>query len=331
MNPKVSILVSVYNCSTYITKCAESLFKQSFEDIEFIFVDDVSPDDSIEKILKLLDNFPVRKEQVKIIHHGVNRGTSASRNTALDAANGDYILVVDCDDYIEPDTIEILYKKAIEENADIVVSDFYLESEAKTVVVHDYVSEQTKDLFREFMQFDRCITVLWNKLIRRTLYQKPDCRVPEQLNFLDDKHVIARIYYFATKVVKVDRAFYHYNKTNPIAITQTRTKSHFEDVLLFWRLFDTFLKEHAEFNKYKFFINKQKVKSKVSLLIDTDSYSLRKEYADMFYEEEKTVINEFKAAEKLMLLLIRNKMFILAHLFHKVLIINRDIKNLLKK
>ena len=331
MSPKVSILVPVYKVSDYIERCAESLFSQTFADIEYIFVNDATPDDSIEKLLKTLDRFPNRKKQVQLIHHKTNKGIASTRNTALDASCGDYILVVDCDDYIEPDTVEILYQKAIEENADIVVSDFYLESEAKTVVVHDYVSEQTKDLFREFMQFDRCITVLWNKLIRRTLYQKPDCRVPEQLNFLDDKHVIARIYYFATKVVKVDKAFYHYNKTNPIAITQTRTKSHFEDVLLFWRLFDTFLKEHAEFNKYKFFINKQKVKSKVSLLIDTDSYSLRKEYADMFYEEEKTVINEFKAAEKLMLLLIRNKMFILAHLFHKVLIIKRDIKNMLNK
>ena len=331
MNPKVSILISVYNCSAYITKCAESLFNQSFEDIEFIFVDDVSPDDSIEKILKLLEYFPARKEQVRIIAHGVNRGTSASRNTALYASSGDYILIVDCDDYIEPDTIEMLYRKAVEKDADMVLSDYYIENRKSTVVVHDQISVNNSDFFKEFILYNNLSTVYWNKLIRRSLLLMPDCHVPEELNFLDDKHVIARVYYYASKIVKVDKAFYHYNKSNPMAITQSRNKSHFENVLLYWNLFDKFLYEHGIYDKYKPCIDKQKIKSKASLLIDTDSYSLRKEYAGMFYDEEMAVINEFKAVEKLMLLLIRNKMFILAHLFHKVLIIKRDIKNMLNK
>ena len=330
MNPKVSILVSVYNCSAYITTCAESLFNQSFKDIEFIFVDDVTPDDSIQKILKLLDKYPSRKIQTKIIHHNVNRGTCASRNTALDAATGDYILVVDCDDYIEPDTIETLYQKAIEEDADMVLSDYFIESRSNTVIVHDYISARSEDFFNEFIMYDRCSTVFWNKLIRSTLFQKPECRVPEELNFIDDKHAVARMYYYATKIVKVDKAFYHYNKTNPIAITQTRNKSHFENVLLYWKLFDKFLQEHGEFEKYKPYLDYQKIKNKVSLLIDTDSYSLRKEYAGMFYEEETTVINDFKRGQKLMLLLVRNKLFILAQLFHKILILKRDLQNLLK-
>jgi hypothetical protein len=173
--------------------------------------------------------------------------------------------------------------------------------------------------------------VFWNKLIRRTLFQKPECRAPEELNFLDDKHVIARIYYYAEKVVKVDNAFYHYNKKNPVAVTQTRRKSHFEYVLLYWCLFDQFLNELSLYEKYKHYLAVGKIKSKVNLMIDTDSYTLRKEFSEIFYDEETKVINEFKGGKKLMLLLIRNKMFILAHLFHKVLIIKRDLNNFLKK
>ena len=331
MNPKVSILVSVYNCSAYITTCAESLFYQTFEDIEFIFVDDVTPDNSIEKILKLLEKFPSRKNQTKIIHHRVNRGTCASRNTALDTATGDYILVVDCDDYIEPDTIESLYQKAIEEDADMVLSDYFIESRNNTVIVKDNISARSEDFFEEFIIYDRCSTVYWNKLIRRNLFQNPDCRVPEELNFVDDKHAVARMYFYATKIVKVDKAFYHYNKTNPAAITQTRNRSHFENVLLYWSYFDKFLYEHGVFEKYKPYLDYQKIKNKVSLLIDTDSYSLRKEYAGMFYDEETTVIKDFNRGQRLMLLLVRNKLFILAHLFHKILILKRDFQNLLIK
>lgn len=328
MNPKVSILVSVYNASEYIEMCAESLFNQTFKDIEIIFVNDVTPDDSIDKIQKSIEKFPDRKSQIKIINHTENRGTSASRNTALDTAQGDYILVIDCDDYIEPDTIEVLYQEAVAKDADVVVSDFHLEAEHKTVIVKDYVSANTEDLFNDFIVYDRCITVLWNKLIRRSLFQKPECRAPEELNFLDDKHVIARIYYYARKVVKIDKAFYHYNKKNPVAITQTRRKTHFENVLLYWQLFDEFLKQEGLFEQYKHYLYIGKIKSKVSLMVDTDSYKLRKEYSDMFCEEEKLVKNKFHKGQKLMLLLIRNKIFILAHLFHKFLIVKRDFSNL---
>lgn len=329
MSPKVSILVSVYNASTFISKCVESLFIQNFDDIEFIFVNDATKDDSIEKIQKVLEKFPNRKKQVNIIHHSANSGTSAARNTALDASTGDYILVVDCDDYIEPDMIKRLYEKALECDADIVLSNYYIENTNNTVVVNDYISELSENQFREFIIYDRCSTVLWNKLIRRTLYQRPDCLVPKQLNFLDDKHVIARIYYFATKIAKVDKAFYHYNKTNPAAITQTRVKSHFENVLLFWKLFDSFLKEHSEFEKYKIYLDKGKIKSKLSLMIGTDSYSLRKEYASMFFSEETNCLNEFKKGEKLMLILIRHKLFLGAHLFQKSLKFKNKITKLI--
>ncbi|MDR0829587.1 MAG: glycosyltransferase, partial [Prevotellaceae bacterium] len=115
MTPAVSILVPIYKVSAYIERCAHSLFQQTFENIEYIFVNDCTPDDSIEKLQKIIEQYPNRKPFVKIIHHKKNRGLAETRNTALYNSTGKYIQHIDSDDYIELNMIEEMYKKAIEE------------------------------------------------------------------------------------------------------------------------------------------------------------------------------------------------------------------------
>ncbi len=331
MNLKVSVLVPIYKVSDFIEKCAESLFNQTFEDLEYIFVNDATPDNSIEILLRTLEKFPKRKDQVQILHHEVNRGLAAARNTALDASRGKYIAIVDSDDYIESDMIEKLYNKATEENADLVVMDYIIENVEGPIVISESVSEVSSQTFHDFIVNDTFTTVLWNKLILRSLYANPLCRVPDGLNFMEDKHVVSRLFFYATKIVKLEGVFYHYINKNAKSMTKSRHKMHFENVIRFWNLFDNFLMDQNLFEKYRVYVNKNKVKSKVSLMIDTESYRLRKEYSNMFYNEETAVLSEFKRGEKLMLLLIRNKFFIFAHLLHKALILKRNFQNLLRK
>lgn len=90
-NVKVSILVPFYNVEKYVGKCVESLFKQTYKNIEYIFVNDCSPDDSLEVIEKSIETYGV-KEKCHIISHKKNMGICTSRNDCLDNATGDYIL-----------------------------------------------------------------------------------------------------------------------------------------------------------------------------------------------------------------------------------------------
>jgi glycosyltransferase involved in cell wall biosynthesis len=320
MNLKVSVLVPIYKVSDFIEKCAESLFNQTFEDLEYIFVNDATPDNSIEILLKTLEKFPKRKDQVQIIHHEFNRGLAAARNTALDASRGKYIAIVDSDDYIESDMIEKLYKKATEENADLVIMDYIIENVEGPMVISEYVSEVSSQTFHDFIVNDSFTTVLWNKLILRSLYANPLCRVPEGLNFMEDKHVVSRLFFYATKIVKLEGVFYHYIKYNDNAITNKIVKMHFENVVTFWNLFDEFLKEHNEYEKYKPYLALPKIQSKVRLMIGTNSASLRIEYAEIFAEEELVCIKSFRRGERIMLWLIRNKHFDLAQWFHDLLV-----------
>ena len=105
---KVSILVPVYNAGKYIKRCCNSLFGQSYNDIEFVFVNDCSADDSLQQIKDVVSAYPERISQLKIINHTVNRGSAASRNTALDNSTGDFIMWVDSDDYLELEAVDKL-------------------------------------------------------------------------------------------------------------------------------------------------------------------------------------------------------------------------------
>ena len=123
--PKVSIVIPVYNVEKYIERCVRTLFAQTLDDLEYIFVDDCSPDNSIDVMLKVLEEYPVRKPQVKLIRHEINQGVSQSRQDGVEAATGEYIIHCDPDDWVELDMYEQLYTKAKETNADLVLCDYY--------------------------------------------------------------------------------------------------------------------------------------------------------------------------------------------------------------
>lgn len=117
---KVSVLIPVYNAEAYIESCVRSLFEQSLEDIEYIFVNDCTSDKSLDILNEIMDEYPARKEQVKVISHSCNKGVASTRNTGLLYAQGEYIGWVDSDDWVEKNMFEILYLMAKQADADIV-------------------------------------------------------------------------------------------------------------------------------------------------------------------------------------------------------------------
>ena len=114
--PKISIIVPVYNCENYITKCVDSIINRTFKDLEIILVDDGSKDGSG----KICDSFKLQDERIKVIHQE-NKGVSSARNEGLKIASGDYISFVDGDDYLSRDMYEFLYENLEKNEADVSV------------------------------------------------------------------------------------------------------------------------------------------------------------------------------------------------------------------
>ena len=103
--PKISIIIPVYNVEKYLAECLDSCINQTLEEIEIICVDDCSPDNSI----KILEEYQQKDSRIKIIRHEKNRNLGGARNTGLENATGEYIWFVDSDDYIDTKACQILY------------------------------------------------------------------------------------------------------------------------------------------------------------------------------------------------------------------------------
>ncbi|GHT31178.1 glycosyl transferase [Bacteroidia bacterium] len=314
MSPKVSILVPIYNVSPFIERCTHSLFNQTFQNIEYIFVNDCTPDDSIEKLQKIIEQYPQRKGTIKIINHKINRGLAATRNTAIDNSNGKYLLQADSDDYIEPDMVELLYCKAEETQADITVCDFFEEHKNKNRVIADIIAD---DMDKNRSNIIKAITTrvcIWNKLIKRELYNRCT-RLPEGLNYGEDRYITTQLYFLANKIAKVNKPLYHYIQYNTVSITaKSRNSKHFENAFQCWNFLSDFLKK--QHSPYLEQLNFAKIQHKASLMINTNSYSLRKKYAKMFYEEETKYYPQLKHGKRVITFLTRHRLFFLAQVYH---------------
>jgi glycosyltransferase involved in cell wall biosynthesis len=124
----ISIIVPVYNVENYLSKCIESLLSQSYENIEVILVDDGSTDSSGE----ICDRFALKDKRIKVIHQE-NAGVSASRNKALKFANGQWLMFVDSDDYVEKDFCEAPLRYATENSCEIVCFNYKAVSDSEVI------------------------------------------------------------------------------------------------------------------------------------------------------------------------------------------------------
>ena len=171
--PKVSVLVPVYGVEKYIERCARSLFEQTLNDIEFIFVDDCTPDRSIEILKSVIEKYRLRfaekNYEVRIERMPTNSGQAAVRRHGIQLATGDYIIHCDSDDWVDVTMYEKMYNKAVEENADMVVCDYYRSDGVTHREDTGFISKQ-KELFIKEMLYMQTSWAVWNKLVKRELY-----------------------------------------------------------------------------------------------------------------------------------------------------------------
>lgn len=209
----VSILVPVYGVEKYIERCVRSLFEQTYDNLEYIFVDDCSPDNSIEILKRVMEDYPERKAQVRIIRHERNRGLAAARNTALDAAQGSFLSHVDSDDYLDRDAIRLLVEKQVETGADIVTGNYYIvgANGIKKAFESEYKDQHEMSL-KEISYSNT--HHIWRRLISSRLYRDHRIRVKEGVNFMEDWQQIAVLVYYAKSVARIDGHIYYYDCTN---------------------------------------------------------------------------------------------------------------------
>ena len=224
----VSLIVPIYKVEKYIEQCARSVLGQSWPSIQFIFVDDCSPDSSIDILEALIEReFASLKDRIQIIRKPVNEGLPQARKTGLEAATGDYILHVDADDWIEPDAVEKLALKAGETGADVVYFFAWKEfGDGRSRVITDKEFATPQDFADAVLVHDAHPSVVL-KFWRRTLFS-PEIFFP-RYGQAEDMVQSLQLLDRAKKAVRLPEPLYHYRRSDSDAMSRgkrARKKSH---------------------------------------------------------------------------------------------------------
>lgn len=238
----ISIIVPIYNIEKYLPQCIESIIGQTYNDLDIILVDDGSTDASSI----ICDEYAKKDSRIRVIHKK-NEGLVRARKTGIQAAYGEYIAYVDGDDWIEPDMMEKLLKKMIEQNVDLVMCGRYEDTGDVSKELHQDFPEGRYDkgaLIKEIYPrmivgeefFDWKISPgVWDKLYKKEIIMPFQMQVNDGLRMGEDAACVYPMLLNVDSIYILNRCLYHYRQTSNSMVKdiQTYDKERVQFALLY--------------------------------------------------------------------------------------------------
>lgn len=220
---KVSIIVPVYNVEKYIHKCLDSLVNQTLKELEFIFVNDGSPDSSS----KIIKEYAKKDKRIKLLNKE-NGGQATARNLGLEHAKGEYIAFLDSDDYVKENMYETLYNRAKKDNLDIVICNNYLVYK-DSIVENDPGITNKKEKIISPREYVTLSPSPWNKIIRHEYLIKEKFKFPEGIIY-EDLASIPLLGLSNPKIVYLNTCLHYYVQSDSSTMRNKEYKSKYEDI-----------------------------------------------------------------------------------------------------
>jgi len=260
----LSVIVPVYNAEKFLRKCIDSIKSQTYKNIEIIVVNDASTGNVIE----MVDDFNNKGYCIKLVNHEKNKGLFAARLSGYNAANGEYIAFIDADDYVSVDFYRTLLQKAIEVEADMVISDAVNEYTDGTREYYNLDNILNTDILLEgSTAFDMFMKqngkfylfwTMWNKIYKKSLFEK--C-LPF-FNKIKDKGISGSediafgcvFWSHAIRVANVHNVYYYYMRHNEqwtASVDSLKYKKHLDDTFIAFEFFESVLKDTGNYEKHK--------------------------------------------------------------------------------
>lgn len=182
MNPKITIIIPVYNSALYIKESLLSALNQTYDNIEYVIVDDCGHDNSIELVMELSAYY--KSKEIKILHHPYNKGQSAARNLGIEESTGEYIFFMDSDDILSKDCIKLHYELISKFNADYTDANFTVVNgrECFPIIKNHrvFVNEEIVERY-----FDQYKPTSCNQLYRRSFLREQNIQFIEGIVYED--------------------------------------------------------------------------------------------------------------------------------------------------
>lgn len=284
----VSVIIPIYKVENYIERCAVSLLEQTLEDIEFIFVDDNSPDRSVEILQNVLQRYPSRLGKVKIVHHNVNLGLAMARETGFRHSSGSYIIHCDSDDWVDKEMYEVMYRTAQNEKADIVVCDYIAEYARKSICFPQNCATETEKFVCQLLS-GQLHNAVWNKLISRDLYLQMPFLWKAGCNMWEDVSVIPRLAFYANRISYIPKGFYHYSQINNYSYTKKVSLSSITSMLEVSKILINFFEKKN--GAYMAALMYFKLSTKYEILSIATTYNLVDNYRLLYSDANVLIFN----------------------------------------
>lgn len=280
----ITVIIPVYNVEKYLKQCLDSVFNQSYKSLQVIIVNDGSKDNS----KKIIDEY---KENYDFIYlEQQNKGVSEARNLALKYVEGEYILFVDPDDYLELDCLELMYKKAIKTNSDIVISNYMniFDADIKGTDFSSKIELDENVLYNNVQIINKMLDLnilgyLWNKLFKTTLCNKAGLNF-ESSRYVQDWLPVVKQVAEANTISFIDKSIYNYRQRG----TSTVNKNN-EKLLIDYNHAVTSIISYLEKSKLPYDKNKMAIFKATTLCqVIEDYYTFNKNMKFKMYKKYKS-------------------------------------------
>lgn len=238
MKQKISVIVPVYNVEKYLSRCIDSLIRQSYSNIEILLVDDGSKDES----LSICKEYEAKDSRIHVFHKE-NEGLGLTRNYGVEQATGEYITFVDSDDYLTLDAIDSMVKKAVETDADVVIASHYYKNKKQEIELSErlYCGTEIKEILMVHMmgnngnQLDALSYTAWGKLYKKEIFTKNRLLFPSERKLIwEDLAFSVEAYPLCEKVYILHKPVYYYC-FNEGSLTHTYNPNKINLVMILYR------------------------------------------------------------------------------------------------
>lgn len=313
---KISLIVPIYGVEKFIERCALSLFNQTYKNIDYIFVNDCTLDNSIMVLSKVVAKYPNRKESIKIITHDNNKGLAAARKTGVMHATGDYLMHVDSDDWLELNAVEELVEIIKKNEPDIINFGYFAEYGKKTVI--NPCNDNSKDDLIIKILTNKNHSSIWSKIYKTDFYISSNIFAEQGLNQGEDYVVVPRLLYKAKKYYSTARCFYHYEMSNVNSYTKNINFVAINNIYKADEILYDFFSKITDKKKFEKALDVLYVRSMLYLIKTSNYKGYDNIYKKYFCDINEQGVKLLSFTDRMLLILIKHRCYLLIGLIVKI-------------
>lgn len=243
MNPKISVIVPVYNVEKYLRRCIDSILAQTFIDFELLLIDDGSKDRSGE----ICDEYATKDMRVRVFHNE-NHGVAYTRQFGMEHVTAEYFAFVDSDDFIDQQYLFLLFKEINSTQSDMTVCAYNEIGEKGNAIRGDVAYDKVS--FIKALLLSKEWGVLWNKLFKKKIVDENSILFEKNIHIWEDLAFVVEYVLASSRISFVKAVLYNYDRTVAGSLTRKDTITYYKEQIEAVGKIESAVQEHGDYDLF---------------------------------------------------------------------------------